>query len=405
MEMSDIDFGALKWESLIGDEIMICRSELHAIGENENHEKQMANMGTIVCYSYNCYVINENNNTLIESVNNEMIKIGDADVIPALELSLRHSYNKSSMIVKCSSKYAYGPSGRLGSNKYKEIHPDSNLVFDITSILHVQSCDDVIGKYEIDSSCKNMDILDLFIKKDSGNRWFAWQDYSKAAYCYSKGIRSAEVFLNADHSNDEIADLTNVLIVLLNNLSACYLSMKEYVKAKETCIKVLEINENNFKAILRASRASLALDEYDECEACLKKLQSLYALQSSDTPNDIDIYVVEKELVKLSKARKFYQQKSKELDIKMSKQLFSADNKKNNRNESKEVSTDSLNIKSENLNSGDKIENNDASEENKIESIAKYATSSPASNSFLFLLTSFVVVIISLIVAYYVGMQ
>ena len=59
------------------------------------------------------------------------------------------------------------------------------------------------------------------------------------------------------------------LIACLNNLTACYLSMKEYAKAKETCVQALSLEPDNVKALIRASKASLALHEYEECAMCL----------------------------------------------------------------------------------------------------------------------------------------
>lgn len=59
------------------------------------------------------------------------------------------------------------------------------------------------------------------------------------------------------------------LIACLNNLSACYLSMKDYTKAKETCVQALQLEPDNVKALIRASKASLALHEYEECALCL----------------------------------------------------------------------------------------------------------------------------------------
>jgi tetratricopeptide (TPR) repeat protein len=59
------------------------------------------------------------------------------------------------------------------------------------------------------------------------------------------------------------------LIACLNNLSACYLSMKDYTKAKDTCVQALQLEPDNVKALIRASKASLALHEYEECALCL----------------------------------------------------------------------------------------------------------------------------------------
>jgi hypothetical protein len=43
----------------------------------------------------------------------------------------------------------------------------------------------------------------------------------------------------------------------------------------QVCIRVLELDPRNVKGLLRAARASLALHEYEETEACVKRVSSL----------------------------------------------------------------------------------------------------------------------------------
>ena len=78
-----------------------------------------------------------------------------------------------------------------------------------------------------------------------------------------------------DRSNDPDSLLFNAYVTCLNNLAACYISQKEFMKAKEICTRVLELSPNNVKALLRAAKASLALDLYEECELCLNAVQSV----------------------------------------------------------------------------------------------------------------------------------
>lgn len=58
----------------------------------------------------------------------------------------------------------------------------------------------------------------------------------------------------------ETADeqLLEVYVSCLNNMAACQLKLGEHVKAKEICVRVLEIQPNNLKALLRAAKAALA---------------------------------------------------------------------------------------------------------------------------------------------------
>eukprot|EP01033_Poteriospumella_lacustris_P000460 gene460-303_t len=76
-------------------------------------------------------------------------------------------------------------------------------------------------------------------------------------------------------------DLVEVYIACLNNLAACKISLKDYSAAKDLCVQVLQLSPWNGKALLRAAKATLAMDAYDECEACLKKLISIENIEDS----------------------------------------------------------------------------------------------------------------------------
>lgn len=55
---------------------------------------------------------------------------------------------------------------------------------------------------------------------------------------------------------DEV--LLEIYVSCLNNMSACQLKLGDYTKAKDICIRVLEIQPMNLKALLRAAKAALS---------------------------------------------------------------------------------------------------------------------------------------------------
>ena len=142
-----------------------------------------------------------------------------------------------------------------------------------------------------------------------GNRWFTYEDYARAARSYSKATKVADTYFNgstAEKNNDivegvkqsytnsdttgnseeegvlanskanarlaELAEeeakkrqfdtkdeeLLDIYVNCLNNMSACQLKLGEYTKAKDICVRVLEIQPDNLKALLRAAKAALA---------------------------------------------------------------------------------------------------------------------------------------------------
>ena len=140
--------------------------------------------------------------------------------------------------------------------------------------------------------------------------------------CYSKGAQTAENFLKSPDidniaTDNNKSDVLNAYITCLNNLSACYISQKEYVKAKDVCTQIIELSPNNIKALLRAAKSSLALDLYDECELCLDTVLSI------EPAND----TAKKEKMRLRNVVKQYKQKEKEMAVRTIKKL--ADSKTN----------------------------------------------------------------------------
>jgi hypothetical protein len=166
-----------------------------------------------------------------------------------------------------------------------------------------------------------LSLAELLLRKEAGNRWFSYSDYARAARCYSKGTQAADRYFNGKPSPAEAAaaaaaggaggsqgaiqnlansdagavagqdletqasniataeaalaaeaaekekrqrmfdasdnELVAIFVSCLNNMSACQLLLGDFAKAKEVCIRVLEIEPNNQKALLRAAKAAL----------------------------------------------------------------------------------------------------------------------------------------------------
>lgn len=285
----------------------------------DDGEGSLAEMGSVVSCSFRCFLYSFENNSkkLVETQDNQSFKIGEGDCIPALELSLRHSKNNSAFHLKCRNKFAYGSLGRPGveNGNIEAIPPDTDLYFEVYKINH--SYGSALSS-EYDNDKLKEPVEEIKLRRECGNRWFSFKDYLKAGRAYSKGIQIAEATLNALGEEDRKSPLFQTInenfLSCLNNLAASYLSSKEFTKCKEVCIRVLEIQPTNSKALLRAAKAALALDNYEECQACLDRLKEL-------DPNDAQ---AEKERIKLKQAQKVYRDQAKKLATAMSKKLFSS---------------------------------------------------------------------------------
>jgi hypothetical protein len=101
-------------------------------------------------------------------------------------------------------------------------------------------------------------------------RWFKYKNYTRSARCFTQGAQQSEKAFKATDENstsDEVTydkALMKLYIDCLNNLAACHMALNDSFKAREACIKVLEINPNNPKALFRAGRY-LSIMLYVQC--------------------------------------------------------------------------------------------------------------------------------------------
>jgi hypothetical protein len=276
MEISDNG-----WEEVMGKDIMM-KNLVAGRGE-------IASMGCVVTCDIAGYVLTEDGHDKepFEKLYNEQFKIGEGDAFPGLELTLRHSRIGDTFEMKCSARFAFGATGRPIEARKPQVNTDSNsqdvavnekaaLTFlppnsdlyyevhvtnhqnegdiDLAILRSVQSSassdDDLVRTTEIPESCRQayhrlVTARDITLRKDCGNRWFGYQEYQRAARAYSKGTQLADNYFKAavppaegelaaedsDVGAVPTADLVvvNAYVACLNNLSACYLGLGEWL--------------------------------------------------------------------------------------------------------------------------------------------------------------------------------
>ena len=184
------------------------------------------------------------------------------------------------------------------------IPPNMDLEYEIEIVDHLQEKvlhQQTVEKYRNDllavegnEEAKNQLIHRLYTlqsmnyRKEAGNRWFSFEDYDRSARAYSHATKLAEGYFNSGSSNtvleeattmeerlkaieekerqksepvaEEDSEIVGLYVTCLNNLAACKLSKGEYMATKELCVKVLQFSPFNGKALLRAAKATLALD-------------------------------------------------------------------------------------------------------------------------------------------------
>lgn len=207
---------------------------------SERGNGDVASVGTVVTANLTGYFAS-NPDVPFERLVNQRARIGDTDLIPGLELPLRHSRVGDIFLVRCASKFAYGPVGRpaneSGGESVVAIPPDSDLQYEVVIIAHQ-------GEEDLPPNSRDRVVFEVSLRKDCGNRWYSYSDYTRAGRAYSKGAEAADNYLKTavqeqeqDGGDDDWTVRESALVELysacLNNLAACYLHKNEYLKAKE----------------------------------------------------------------------------------------------------------------------------------------------------------------------------
>lgn len=194
--------------------------------------------------------------------------------------------------VHCSSRFAWGGPGRSkpGEQGAYLIPPDSDVEFIVEILSHSISYQASIDKHgNIDPSylCDE-NWLQANLRKTCGTRWYRYGDFVRAGRCYSKAAETAEKMLHAsqpaaklkeplppDMSPELVKQLAphlaqvpveessparfekkwvDMFVSSLNNLAATHLQTGQSLRAREACIKALEIEPDNITTLLRAGR-------------------------------------------------------------------------------------------------------------------------------------------------------
>ena len=387
--------GGTEWLSLMGDDI-----QMKKIVVTDN--AITASMGTIVKCSYKGYL--QDDTLPFEIANNIVVKIGEGDVIPALELSLRHSHVGDTFRVKTTAKFAYGASGRnynnatilspttvnVNDNKDESYANDKDSNTEVSEVIVLKSIPPNMNlEYEVkvilfDDYSNNL-LASINLRKEIGNRWYSYGEYLKAGHSYSKGIQQGDAFFQSIEINFDPKSYEHSLfqsyISCLNNLAQCHINNSEFYKAKEVCTKLLSLDSNNIKGLLRAAKSSLALHDYEECELCLNIVQTIDALN----PTMIS------EMLKLKRAKIEYKMKTKALNSKIAKHLFSGD-------DADKTKQNVIRTNDSNIDKSDHSANNISTTEKNI---TKSTKSTQGQNLLLMVTSSLVILLISIVIVFY----
>jgi hypothetical protein len=243
---------------------------------------------------------------IFHSTKGALITVTDGDVVPALELGIRFMQVGETALIW--SHFKYGPYARTYDNY--DLPPNTNVLYKVTvrSILDENEPDFglrvSIGKKELAN--------DLYAHEWPGAKQRMLQLYRRAA-------TNLQTILQTDSDNDDTTNedalaykqqALDVTLDCLNNIAAVYIRAKDYHKAKQAAVALLELDANNVKGLLRAAKAAMmdSASSYEEVEAAIVAVE--------DIGTDVDEVKALRQQLKRRKQE--YSKKSKELMANMS---------------------------------------------------------------------------------------
>jgi len=259
------------------------------------------------------------------------IKLGDADLPPALEMTLRFlSMDPRGGVVRSRSKYMYGLTGRrrpAGTNKEQRSTSNDDESDESSFIVPPYStieCSVVIKTIKPAISLTLEDaILCAKSKKIIGNDSFLHGDYEKCLRLYNSAVdllvgqnvpeieadACAEGESNDNRQNAQFRKSRIPIVVdCLNNIAMVQYKRKEFGSVKDACSKILDKwDDRNQKALCRIVQASVELADFEGARSVLSKAIKFH-------PDSKDV----KRIAMLYKQKKLdYKQQQKDLYEKM----------------------------------------------------------------------------------------
>jgi peptidyl-prolyl isomerase D len=155
-------------------------------------------------------------------------------------------------------------------------------------------------------------VLDVVTKiKSAGNHFYKAKDFNKAVRKYNKACKYIDHLReNMGSTEDEEEDkIRQVEVPCCLNIAAAMIAEKKWDEAQKQCDKVIEIQEDNPKALFRRGQCHLGKRDFD---LALKDLVRANEL----VPEDKGVL---NEIARVKKAKLVYAQKEKEMYGKMFK--------------------------------------------------------------------------------------
>jgi len=191
--------------------------------------------------------------TVYEDVDKE-IEVGSVASTEGLDIALEDMKKEEKSVFVVKSNYAYGEKGNTQLN----IPPNTDISYEIT----LNNFTKPKEKWGMESDEKKEVSIK---KKNEGNELFGQGHYAHALKKYTKALDFVED--NSKAEQEEIRQTNNEICLPCHlNSAMCYIKIKEYRKALESCEKALKIDSRNVKGLWRRGVARTELGFWNEAK-------------------------------------------------------------------------------------------------------------------------------------------
>lgn len=227
-------------------------------------------------------------------------------ILLGVELGLRHMRVGQQCLIRCESRFAYGPDGcpatRLGD---ADLPPNSDIEVRIKLL-------DVTSTTPVPDMTPEETIVEGERKKIVGNGHFERTAYKKALRAYTSAANTIAGLEFPNEVADAFLEARQLRIDCGNNIATTCVRLGDLEKAKGAAVGVLELDPVNVKALFRAGQVSSLQSNFVEARLALQKARDL-------SPDSTEIQA---ELGRLSARVKSYKAKRQAMQEKMGHSLF-----------------------------------------------------------------------------------
>lgn len=193
-------------------------------------------------------------------------RIGDGDVCPGIELALRSLVAGQRARLHCAARFAFGSNGRPAVRDGDRTLPSNiDVIFEIELL-------NIGNGLPLASLSVHERIDEAQRKRTIGNDFFAYREYRKSTHCYGAALKALDGILADFSATDDTATTIKLMVDCGNNLAMAYIKLSEYKQAENACIAVLQLDEDNVKALYRVGIVAYMQDKFKEAHLAFQKV-------------------------------------------------------------------------------------------------------------------------------------